>query len=271
MSIYQPYFYIIQDVRNGMYYAGAKWGKDADPRNFMKPFGYTTSSDIVNYIIETSGFGTFITKRLKLFQTASEVKNYETKFLKKVNARKNPSFYNARNNDGAMDAHKMEILMLQKYGVSIPLQNYEIKKRYNDTCMEKYGVNWILESQDIKVHGMIAKYGVDNYAKTDEWKEKTKSTCQNKYGKDYYIYTDEFKEKSKTTSVEKYGVSHHTKTLQYKENVINGKKLKSQRPIVLEIRKICKEKHLKLGKGWYQKSEEELVNILSKLKDQREQ
>ena len=32
---YQPYFYVIQDSCNGMYYAGVKWGKDANPGIFM--------------------------------------------------------------------------------------------------------------------------------------------------------------------------------------------------------------------------------------------
>jgi len=35
MNIYNPYFYIIQDTRNGMYYAGSKTSKGANPENFM--------------------------------------------------------------------------------------------------------------------------------------------------------------------------------------------------------------------------------------------
>lgn len=57
MTIYIPYFYIIQDVRNGMYYAGAKWGRDANPANFMVEGGYTTSSKIINAVIEKHGMG----------------------------------------------------------------------------------------------------------------------------------------------------------------------------------------------------------------------
>jgi hypothetical protein len=55
----QSYFYIIQDVRNKMYYAGAKWSVDADENTFMTKEGYTTSSSIVNKIIENFGLDVF--------------------------------------------------------------------------------------------------------------------------------------------------------------------------------------------------------------------
>lgn len=51
MDIYTPYFYNIQDTRNGMYYAGIKYGKDANPKTFMTEGGYQTSSKTIKKLI----------------------------------------------------------------------------------------------------------------------------------------------------------------------------------------------------------------------------
>jgi hypothetical protein len=107
MAIYQPYFYIIQDVRNGMYYAGAKWGKDANPSNFMTEAGYTTSSNTINKLIQQYGLDNFAVRKIRIFETPKETCYYETRFLEKVDARKNKKFYNLHNNDNIFDTEKM--------------------------------------------------------------------------------------------------------------------------------------------------------------------
>lgn len=99
MAIYQPYFYIIQDVRNGMYYAGAKWSKNSNPSNFMVEGGYTTSSKIVNELIQQYGLSNFVVRKIRTFESAEQAYDYETKFLIKVDARNHPRFYNGHNND----------------------------------------------------------------------------------------------------------------------------------------------------------------------------
>lgn len=265
MYIYQPYFYIIQDTRNGMYYAGVKWGKDADPSNLLKKNGYITSSKKINSLIETHGLDTFIIRKIRVFATKQDAQSYETRFLRKVDARNHPRFYNGHNNEGAMNSEEMATILENMYGSSVPLQNSEIKLRYNKTCRERYGVDWILQSSEMKRDGMMEKYGVDNYAKTNEWRQKIESTCAAKYGRDFYVLTDDFKEKATTTYVEKYGVTHHTKTLSYKEKVADEKRFKAQRPIVIELRKLCRDTNTKLKRGWYQKSDKDLIAIRDSL------
>lgn len=117
MAIYQPYFYIIQDVRNGIYYAGAKWAQDANPSNFMVEGGYETSSETIRELIREHGLDNFIVRKIKIFATGPEAYQYEKRFLQKVNARKNPRFYNKHNNEGAMDHESLRILTNEKYGV----------------------------------------------------------------------------------------------------------------------------------------------------------
>lgn len=132
MSIYTPYFYVIQDMRNGMYYAGAKWGKDANPKTFMVEGGYTTSSQIINAIIRQCGLHTFKIRRIKSFLTKEEAYRYETRFLQKINARKNSAFYNAHNNDGMFNPDMMVNYMYEKYGVAYYNQTDDARKRLSE-------------------------------------------------------------------------------------------------------------------------------------------
>jgi hypothetical protein len=132
MSIYTPYFYVIQDTRNGMYYAGSKWGKGANPEMFMVEGGYTTSSQIVNAIIQQCGLHTFVIRRIKPFRTRDDAFRYETRFLRKINARKNRTFYNAHNNDGMFNPDKMADYMFEKYGVAHYNQTNDARKRLSE-------------------------------------------------------------------------------------------------------------------------------------------
>ena len=120
MSIYQPYFYIIQEVSTGMYYAGAKWCKNANPDNFMIEGGYITSSKIVKRNISQNGLESFIICKIKTFSDSKSTYEYETKFLQKIDARNNPKFYNAHNNDG------------------LALYNPEIRKIKDENGMTSY-------------------------------------------------------------------------------------------------------------------------------------
>jgi hypothetical protein len=248
-----------------MYYAGVKWGRCANPSILLKRNGYTTSSKKINSLIETHGIDIFIIRKIRVFATKRDAQTHETRFLRKVDARRNPRFYNGHNNEGAMNSEEMAAVLEKMYGVHVPLQNHDIKKRYNKTCRERYGVDWILQSPEIKQNGMLEKYGVENYAKTDEWRQKTESTCAEKYGRNFYVQTDDFKEKSTSTYMEKYGTTHHTKTPSYKKKVADEKRSKAQRPIVIELRKLCKSTNTRLKRGWYQKSEEDLVAIRDSL------
>ena len=100
MAIYTPYFYVIQDTKTGIYYAGSRYGKDANPEDFMKPNGYLTSSKTIRKLIEVNGIDSFAIRTIRIFNSKEETHDYESKFLKKVNARYNPRFYNKHNNDG---------------------------------------------------------------------------------------------------------------------------------------------------------------------------
>lgn len=211
MAIYQPYFYIIQDVRNGMYYAGAKWAQGADPSKLIMPGGYLTSSDTIKAIIEQHGLSSFTIRKIKLFSTAEEAQQYETRFLRKIDARKNPRFYNGHNNDGAMDTLKMKIVMEEIYGVDNPMKSDMIKEKMQNRIMKKYGVDHYSKTSEYRekfIKTSKERYGHENPSQSKEIKNKMIELNREKYGTDYYFQTDDFREKYSATMSSKYGVEN---------------------------------------------------------------
>ncbi len=190
MSIYIPYFYIIQEVSTGMYYAGAKWGKDANPDNFMVEDGYTTSSGIVNDLISKHGLDHFTIRKMKKFKSADEAYNYETKFLQKIDARKHPRFYNGHNNDMASaGTQEYKQTMLEKYGVDHNMKVPELQK----SRLEKIDLRWGSYSN------MIIETGASL---------KSHAKCEEKYGNKYAFLLPHAIKAKEETNMLKYGVKN---------------------------------------------------------------
>ena len=248
MAIYTPYFYIIQDTRNGMYYAGAKWAQGCHPDQLLKEGGYPTSSETIKKIIDENGLDTFVIRKIRTFETGGKAYDYETRFLVKVDARNNPSFYNCHNNDGCFPSygsfefkqimlhmygiehpsHSQEFLSkksqnnLEKYGAENPFQMDFVKDKMKETNLRLYGSKNVMGSEIIQEKrriGFQQKYGVDHYSQTDEYKVKVAETTLERYGVDHYTKTDEFKEYIRKNSLEKYGVEHHWKSEDVKETI----------------------------------------------------
>jgi hypothetical protein len=199
MAIYQPYFYIIQDKRNGIYYVGAKWAQDANPATFMVEGGYTTSSNTINELISQHGLSNFITRKIRIFITANEAQNYETRFLRKVDARRNLRFYNAHNNDGAMDVIKMKSIMIELYGVDNPWKSPIIQQK-------------ILETQYKRYDGKL-------FTQTEEFKKQYTETCLDKYGTQYHTQAEIVKQKQRETNLRKYGVENQSQREEVRKNI----------------------------------------------------
>ena len=95
----------------------------------------------------------------------------------------------------------------------------------NKTCLEKYGVENVIQSKEIqekRKESFQVKYGVDHYNQLDEFKEKIKDTNKEKYGVEYPMQNETIKEKQLKTTFDKFGVkcSLHNK-------VVNDKTLKT--------------------------------------------
>jgi hypothetical protein len=187
-GIYQPYFYIIEDTRNGVYYAGSKYGKDANPTTFMIEDGYETSSETIKELIREYGLDNFIIRKIRTFQSGDEAYNYETRFLQKVDARNHPRFYNGHNNDG-LNYLKSKESMMQIFGVDHNMKIPQKQESRKKAIIKKWGSysNMMIETGAI---------------------EKSFSTCETRYGTRYAFLTEEAIAKKEKVCIEKYGVKN---------------------------------------------------------------
>lgn len=248
MFIYIPYFYIIEEISTSMLYAGSKWGLDANPENFMKIGGYTTSSNVINSLIDKNGITSFKIRKIKTFIDPISTYNYETLFLKKVNAKNNKRFYNKHNNDKITPGTKeFEILMLEKYGVknymqhpdlyknwvinfenkhgvTNPYQLKEVRQKAIDTRIKKYGAPYF--NHNIIKDTVFEKYGVENISQLNEIKEKKKNTARKNFGVDNPFQSEEIKTKIKYTNIEKYGTENFMQSELGKEKLKKSMKKK---------------------------------------------
>lgn len=65
----------------------------------------------------------------------------------------------------------------------------------------------------------LAKYGVEHFFQTNEFKEKSRKTCLERYGVENYRNAQEYSGKLKNTSLEKYGVEHYMSSQECKDKV----------------------------------------------------
>jgi hypothetical protein len=265
MAIYTPYFYIIQDVRNGMYYAGSKYGKDANPDNFMVEGGYETSSETIKEIIREHGFDNFIIHKIRTFETGTEAYWYEKRFLQKVDARNHPKFYNKHNNDYIEAWHPESYYeyMLKTYGVRNPMHSDIIKERIIDTNLRKRGVPWPMMDIEVRsksINTCLSKYGVTNPSQAQEIKDKTKIANLEKYGVEYTLQLDEIKDKIKITNLDRYGVENvlQSPKIRNKIEATNLERYGAKNPFQSEIiKERIKETNLqRYGVEYYFKSDE---------------
>lgn len=236
---YVPYFYIIQDTKNGMYYAGSKFGRNANPKIFMIEGGYCTSSNVINFLLENFGLSRFKVRKIRIFETANEAIDYETRFLIRVNASKNEVFYNGHNNTGICNHTKMKQLARETYGVEYYFQTDTFKQSKQITSMRKYGVKDPMKSEEIQEKYKSThreRYGVDYSMQNKKIKNKCIETNLRKHGVKEIFQSTDFKEKAKKTNLIKYGVEHACQSDLVKKKKNETRKKLIQRPIVKSIR-----------------------------------
>jgi hypothetical protein len=99
-------------------YAGSKYAIDANPKTFMVDGGYTTSSKLVNKIIQEEGLSSFEVLRIDTYCDGLHPKDYETLFLHTNNCEKSSIWLNGHNNKIlSHDSEEFKQMMLKLYGV----------------------------------------------------------------------------------------------------------------------------------------------------------
>lgn len=98
LSISDPFFYIIRHISSGKLYVGYKAEqKTCNSLTFMSNEGYQTSSKIIKEIINNEGLMSFEVDRIRHFSQGDIARDYESRFLNRVNAMNNPLFINQSN------------------------------------------------------------------------------------------------------------------------------------------------------------------------------
>lgn len=139
----------------------------------------------------------------------------------------------------------------------------KVKDKTKRTLIEKYGCDNYAKTELFKeqmIKHNMKKYGVPHYQMTDEFKDKSKASMIKRYGISNYTKTDEFKEKFKRTIMERYGVEHYTKTDEYKEKRKQTCLLKygvdHQMKVKSIKQKISNTMMTRYGCKWYTSSDE---------------
>ncbi len=92
----------------------------------------------------------------------------------------------------------------------------ETRNKCEQTCLKKYGVKNIYQSEEIKnkiKQTNKNKYGKEFYFQTEEFKNKFKSTMIKNYNVIHPMFSDKIKSKMQKKCLEKYGVDSFTKQL----------------------------------------------------------
>ena len=250
----KPYFYIIEHIKSGKYYAGVRFAKNCNKEELLQENGYYTSSKYVKELIESDGLESFKIRKIKEFDTAKEAMEYETRFLKKVKARNNYMFINKSENAVAkhyLFPDDLKQIMLNKYGVNHYTQTKDYWNSYKLTCLKKYNVNHSFKHDIIKnkiKQTNLKRYGSEYFLQSEIGKKTIKNAIYKKYGVNNVFQSEEIKQKIKETVMQRYGVTHVMYNKQIKEKIrkTNLKRYGVENPLQNEIiREKCKKTCLK--------------------------
>ena len=111
---------------------------------------------------------------------------------------------------------------LDRYGGNNPMSSDDVKNKMKQNNLKKYGVENPFQSEVIKnkiKETNLEKYGVENPSQSKEIRKKTKQTCLDKYGVEISSQADSVKEKYKQTCLERYDVDSYVKSRIFQDKV----------------------------------------------------
>lgn len=80
---------------------------------------------------------------------------------------------------------KIEITMMEKYGVKTPCESPQLLEKRNNTCIERYGQTNVMKNREVidrNIQTNLEKRGVRRPAQDKTVKEKTAKTFMSRYG-----------------------------------------------------------------------------------------
>lgn len=200
ISIYVPYFYIIQHNESKKFYAGCRFAKNCNPSEFWQPGGYFTSSPTVKRIISSEGIEAFSIVKIKTFTTGDDAFNYETRFLHKVKAATNPNFINGHENRAlSYGTTEFKEMMMKLHGVENPSSLDWVKEKKVETFLKNYGVKNMWEVEELRqnhINAIREKYNdptITNCSQAQEVKDKKAHTHLKNYGVEHAWQSEELR------------------------------------------------------------------------------
>jgi hypothetical protein len=199
-----PYFYIIRHIPSGCFYAGCKFGKDANPDTFMTLNGYQTSSPTIQNLIVLDGLESFETILvIKESDLEIDVYSFETEFLESNNIANDPLWFNCHNNTlTPFGSDEFKQMMVKIHGVEHGMKIKSVIDKIKQTSLEKYGVTCSLNTPDNivnRINGCLLKFGSKNNY------EQIKKTNLEKYGVENLFESGEIRDGIEKTIIEKHG------------------------------------------------------------------
>jgi hypothetical protein len=104
---------------------------------------------------------------------------------------------------------------------------------------------------------LLEKYGVDNFSKHPEFKNRFRKSCQERYGVDHPMHVPEFKQNQIDSYINHYGVTHSNKDVIVKEKKRTTWLLKYGYSNPSQVPEIKLKKYITLKENGFIKSDEE--------------
>ena len=117
---------------------------------------------------------------------------------------------------------KSEKTCLDKYGVSNPMKNDDIKNKLKQSNLDKYGVDSTFKLHFVKDKirkTNLIRYGSENQFSNESVKDKIKETNLKNLGCEYPSQSEEIKDKIKQRNLDKFGYTSYSKTDEYKKSI----------------------------------------------------
>lgn len=103
--------------------------------------------------------------------------------------------------------------MLEKHGVEHSSKLLGFSDKVKATKLKNHGDEKFNNIEKTKLTN-LERYGVENYAKSNEYVEKTRLTSLEKYGVEHFTQNEEVKNKTKLTNLERYGFENPMKNIE---------------------------------------------------------
>ena len=117
---------------------------------------------------------------------------------------------------------KQKKTVLEKYGVDNVLKSDDIKEKMQQTNLKKYGHKSPLGNERIREKikkTNLERYGIEHIGGSEEIREKINKTLIFKYGTNNLMSIKSVKEKVKKTNLEKYGVEYALESSEVQEKI----------------------------------------------------